>query len=137
MTDEDKTTEDEVTPKSKTTAKKSSTRKTTTKKAATKKTPPKSAVKKSQTKADADSAADVIESKAQITPVQSAGDADDSSKTLVKMESGFAYVTGSGVRFSQDHPFQLVSEAEAFDLVQQERFRPASKDEVKSFYKSN
>ena len=106
-----------------------------TKKKVAAKKPPASAVKKKQTKEEAPSAADVIEKSVPETVNVSSADVDETSgKVLLKMTTGVAYSTGSGVRFSQDHPFQLVSNAEAMQLVQLERFTPALADEVKAFY---
>ena len=110
-------------------------RKAPTKKKVAAKKPPASAVKKKQTKEEAPSAADVIEQTVPETVNVSSADVDESSgKVLLKMITGIAYSTGSGVRFSQEHPFQLVSNDEAMQLVQLERFTPALADEVKAFY---
>jgi len=106
-----------------------------TKKKVAAKKPPASAVKKKQTKEEAPSAADVIEQAVPDAVNVSSADIDETGdKVLLKMTTGVAYSTGSGVRFSQEHPFQLVSNAEAMQLVQLERFTPALADEVKAFY---
>lgn len=50
------------------------------------------------------------------------------------METGIRYLTANNVEFSREHPYQLVSETEAENLLQDKRFRPASADELRSYY---
>ena len=55
-------------------------------------------------------------------------------KILLFMETGVSYVTAESVEFSREHPYQLVSAAEAENLLQDARFRTAAADELKSYY---
>lgn len=55
-------------------------------------------------------------------------------KIALFMESGFGYSTASGVRFTREEPYQIVSGQDALELINTGRFRIASKDEVKLFY---
>jgi hypothetical protein len=135
MTDEtEKTEKTENTDEAKTESAPKKKKAPAKKKVATKK-PPASATKKKQTKEDAPDAADVIsKSVPDKVTVSGADISEDEDRVLLKMTTGVAYSTGSGVRFSKEHPFQLVSNAEAMQLVQLERFTPALADEAKSFY---
>lgn len=56
-------------------------------------------------------------------------------KITLFMEQGYGYSTASGVTFSKAQPYQRVSGQEALELMNTGRFRIASKNEVKEFYK--
>lgn len=56
------------------------------------------------------------------------------NRVLVKMRSGGSWTTAEGVTFNRTHPFQLCSPFEAQNLCNQNRFRKATKDELKEFY---
>lgn len=51
------------------------------------------------------------------------------------METGVGYLTADGVDFSRDHPYQLVYKAESEILLSTQRFRNASADELRFYYK--
>lgn len=56
------------------------------------------------------------------------------SKLVVKMRTGSSFSTAEGVTFTRQHPFHVCSEFEANLLCSNDRFRLATKDEVKEFY---
>lgn len=59
-------------------------------------------------------------------------------KILVKMVSdNFSFLTGDAVRFTKQHPFQLVEEHEANLLISQGGFRKASPQELIDYYSTN
>jgi hypothetical protein len=55
-------------------------------------------------------------------------------KILLFMETGIGYVTAEHVEFTNEHPYQLVSTAEAEILINTGRFRTASAEELQSYY---
>lgn len=55
-------------------------------------------------------------------------------KVLLYMRSGASYMTGSGVRFTKDHPYQLVVSGEATALLKEDRFRLATARDLKEYY---
>lgn len=55
-------------------------------------------------------------------------------KKLIYMKKGFGYLTSSGVKFTKEHPFQLVDEGEVNILLDNERFREGTPEELKKFY---
>lgn len=59
---------------------------------------------------------------------------DEKPKRLLKMLHGAGWVTGSGVKFTKEHPFQLVNELERGSLIKTGRFRDAGEEELKEFY---
>jgi hypothetical protein len=58
----------------------------------------------------------------------------NTDKVAVFMETGKSYVTRLGIRFSEEHPYQLVDIEEITEILSLERFRIASADEIKKFY---
>lgn len=62
--------------------------------------------------------------------------AASSEKILLYMQYGAGYSTGSGVDFTDTHPYQLVAGQEAFDLLVNTggRFRAAAPEELKLYY---
>jgi len=57
-----------------------------------------------------------------------------SQKVLLFFQYGIAYVTGENVKFTQEHPYQLVEPHEVESLISTGRFRRAAPDEVKEHY---
>lgn len=57
-------------------------------------------------------------------------------KVCVLMTRGFGWQSASGVDFTKEKPFQMMDGLEATLLIKDnpERFRLASKDEVRQFY---
>lgn len=56
-------------------------------------------------------------------------------KVLVRMERGSAsWTTHDGVKFTKQHPYQLVTEGEADLLMMEGGFRKAHPDELKQWY---
>lgn len=55
-------------------------------------------------------------------------------KVLLKMLSGAGWMTPSEVKFSRQHPFQIVDSGEAMSLLMTKRFEIATKSEVLAFY---
>lgn len=51
------------------------------------------------------------------------------------MKTGFGYLTPAGVKFTREHPYQLVTEQEAEILLEEGRFSPASPQDLKDYYK--
>lgn len=71
-----------------------------------------------------------------VEPEESAADAiRNEEKTAVYMETGWGWATASGSTFTRDNPYQMVPWSEANELFKTGRFRQASPDEVKSYYK--
>ncbi len=56
-------------------------------------------------------------------------------KTPMLMLTGYAYSTASGIRFDKENPFQLVPQDEVLALLHTGRFRIATTEEIRSFYK--
>ena len=50
------------------------------------------------------------------------------------MEKGAGYLTPSGVKFTTEHPYQLVDESEVSHLLGLNKFRIATKEEIRSYY---
>lgn len=50
------------------------------------------------------------------------------------MERGAGYLTPQGVKFTKDHPYQLVEEEDVPSLMELGKFRVALKDEIRSYY---
>ena len=55
-------------------------------------------------------------------------------KKLLYMRYGFGYLTPNGVKFSKEHPFQLVNEDEAQNLLCDEKFKSATAEELREYY---
>jgi hypothetical protein len=53
---------------------------------------------------------------------------------LLYMTHGAGYMSPKGVRFTKEHPYQLVDESEVSYLLSEGRFRPATKEDLKEFY---
>jgi len=98
-------------------------KKTTAKKRAPRKKP---AAKKATAKKSAST-------KAKETS-KDAADIVASEGEVMFMATGSSWSTPSGVRFSREAPFQFVVGAEMASLLQESRFRMATKQEVKEFY---
>lgn len=59
----------------------------------------------------------------------------EAGKVLVRMERGArSWTTHDGVRFTKDHPYQLVAESEVDLLLMEGGFRRAHPDELKQWY---
>jgi len=86
------------------------------KKTAKKRTPAK---KKAEVAPSSEKTADVVIGDGQMT---------------LKMRTGSSYTTGNGVRFTREHPYQIVMLSDGGQLIQSERFSIATKEEVKEFY---
>ena len=58
------------------------------------------------------------------------------SKVAVFMKMGGNYYTASGVKFTQEQPYQLMNAVEAYSLIEHGfgRFRLAEPEEVRDFY---
>lgn len=54
---------------------------------------------------------------------------------LLYMETGFGYLTPDGVKFTKEHPYQLVGENEIDSLISEGRFRIADAEELKVYYR--
>lgn len=52
----------------------------------------------------------------------------------VHMQSGVAWVTSTGVRFSKEEPFHVLPSSDAEVLLRNSRFKVANREEVVSFY---
>ena len=63
--------------------------------------------------------------------------ATSSDKVMLVMLTGAGWVTASGADFSSTHPYQLVNEDEVDALLTTGRFRQASGEEVKRYYKGD
>lgn len=55
-------------------------------------------------------------------------------KVLLKMLSGAGWMTPSEVKFTRQHPYQVVDAGEAMSLLMTKRFEIATKSEVLAFY---
>jgi len=53
---------------------------------------------------------------------------------LLYMGTGFGYLTPNGVKFTKEHPFQLVGENEIDYLLSEGRFRIADAEELRVYY---
>lgn len=54
---------------------------------------------------------------------------------LLYMKTGFGYLTPKSVKFTKEHPYQLVAEEEIQSLLSEDRFRLAEREEVMEYYK--
>ncbi len=58
------------------------------------------------------------------------------AKIPIFMMTGYGYKTAYGVKFTKEHPYQLVDEDQVHELLaDQDKFRIATADEIKVYYK--
>jgi hypothetical protein len=77
----------------------------------------------------------IIENMEAIDILQGISPIAPKEKTPMLMLTGFAYSTASGIRFDKENPFQLVPPGEVLTLLHTGRFRIATAEEIRSFYK--